>query len=171
MRGDDLPAGVDLSTFDAGVNSGPARGAKWLQKALGAAYDGPIDGIVGPNTVAGARGAAAPDTVRRACDARLGFLQGLSTWKVFGHGWGRRVGDIRGHALEWAGESADSIRGDADKVAESGQRDSRNGDSRNGGSSAGGGGGGGGAAGLESPEGLIAALIAAVVLIAIGAAI
>ena len=35
LKCDDLPAGLDLVAFDAGVNSGPARGAKWLQQAVG----------------------------------------------------------------------------------------------------------------------------------------
>jgi len=30
VRGDDLPAGLDLVAFDGAVNSGVSRGAKWL---------------------------------------------------------------------------------------------------------------------------------------------
>ncbi|KAJ0337308.1 hypothetical protein COL154_014313, partial [Colletotrichum chrysophilum] len=35
VRFDDLPAGVDLITFDSAVNSGVSRGAQWLQGAAG----------------------------------------------------------------------------------------------------------------------------------------
>ena len=42
LKCDDLPAGLDLVAFDAGVNSGPARGAKWLQQAVGVTADGKI---------------------------------------------------------------------------------------------------------------------------------
>ena len=35
VRGDELPSGIDLSTMDGGVNSGPARSVRWLQAALG----------------------------------------------------------------------------------------------------------------------------------------
>jgi lysozyme family protein len=35
MRADALPAGVDLSVFDMGVNAGIWRSARLLQRALG----------------------------------------------------------------------------------------------------------------------------------------
>jgi hypothetical protein len=34
LRGDDLPAGLDIALFDYGVNSGPARAARTLQAVL-----------------------------------------------------------------------------------------------------------------------------------------
>lgn len=40
IRGDSLPYGVDLATFDAGVMSGPRRAVRWLQAAVGAKQDG-----------------------------------------------------------------------------------------------------------------------------------
>jgi lysozyme family protein len=42
IKGDDLPDGVDYIVFDAAVNSGPGRAAKWLQAAVGASVDGAI---------------------------------------------------------------------------------------------------------------------------------
>ena len=50
IRGDDLPPGLDLVAFDAAVNSGPSRGARWLQTAVSANADGKI----GPATIAAA---------------------------------------------------------------------------------------------------------------------
>ena len=90
VRGDDLPAGLDLVAFDAAVNSGVSRGAKWLQSSLGITADGRI----GPQTIAAARQANAQAVIDRACDLRLSFLRGLATWKTFGKGWSRRVNAV-----------------------------------------------------------------------------
>ncbi|MBK19052.1 MAG: hypothetical protein CMM52_09500 [Rhodospirillaceae bacterium] len=46
-RCDQLPSGVDYAVFDAAVNSGPGRSAKWLQAVIGAKQDGGI----GPKTL------------------------------------------------------------------------------------------------------------------------
>ena len=37
---DSLPSGVDLCVFDFGVNAGTGRGARFLQKCVGAVADG-----------------------------------------------------------------------------------------------------------------------------------
>ena len=94
VRGDDLPAGLDLVAFDAAVNSGPSRGAKWLQTALGVAADGKI----GPATIAAARKAQPEAVIDRATSARLAWLRTLPTWGRFGKGWARRVESVRGVA-------------------------------------------------------------------------
>lgn len=110
INGEMLPYGVDLATFDAGVNSGVSRGAKWLQRAVGAKQDG----RVGPETL---RLTAADDgdaVVRKLCAARLSFVQGLGTFKVFGKGWSRRIADIEAKGVAmWlrygAGKSAGQV--------------------------------------------------------------
>lgn len=91
----DMPAGVDLALFDFAVNSGPDRAVRTLQAALGVA----ADGEVGPVTLAALRAADLARLVNDVCDRRLAFLNGLSTFAVFGRGWTRRVGDIRAAAL------------------------------------------------------------------------
>lgn len=91
VRGDDLPAGLDLVAFDPAVNSGVSRGAKWLQSALGVTADGKI----GPATIAAAHKADVQAVINRACDLRLSWLRTLPTWKTFGKGWARRVESIR----------------------------------------------------------------------------
>lgn len=98
VKGDDLPAGLDLVAFDGAVNSGPARGAKWLQLALGV----PADGHIGDVTLGAARRLAGANVVSAACDARLSFLRGLKTWKRFGKGWSSRVESIRTAAIHMA---------------------------------------------------------------------
>ena len=98
VAGDDLPAGLDLVAFDAAVNSGPSRGAKWLQTALGVAADGKI----GPATIAAARKAHPEAVIDRATSARLAWLRTLPTWGRFGKGWARRVDSIHDEASAMA---------------------------------------------------------------------
>ena len=98
VRGDDLPAGLDLVAFDAAVNSGPSRGAKWLQTALGVAADGKI----GPATIAAARKAQPEAVIDRATSARLAWLRTLPTWGRFGKGWARRVDSVHEEASAMA---------------------------------------------------------------------
>jgi lysozyme family protein len=98
VRGDDLPAGLDLVAFDAAVNSGVRRGAKWLQSAVGA----DADGSIGEQTIGAAKLADPANAIRRACASRLRFLQSLATWGRFGKGWGRRVQSVETTALAMA---------------------------------------------------------------------
>jgi len=91
VRADDLPAGLDMVAFDGAVNSGPARGARWLQGAIGVT----ADGKVGPETLAFARAANTTLAIDRACDARLMFLQRLEIWPTFADGWRARVAAVR----------------------------------------------------------------------------
>lgn len=98
VAGDDLPAGLDLVAFDAAVNSGPSRGAKWLQTALGVAADGKI----GPATIAAARKAHPEAVIDRATSARLAWLRTLPTWGRFGKGWARRVDSVHEEASAMA---------------------------------------------------------------------
>jgi lysozyme family protein len=92
---DMLPVGVDYAVFDFGVNSGPARSAKFLQEIVGSA----VDGEVGPNTVAATKEADPEEVINALCDNRMYFLKGLSTWGTFGNGWTNRVNDVRRDAL------------------------------------------------------------------------
>lgn len=95
---DQLPAGVDYAVFDAAVNSGPGRSAKWLQAAVGAQQDGGI----GPKTLERVSEHNPILVLDDMCDRRLAFLQGLGTWSTFGSGWGRRVEGVRSTAREMA---------------------------------------------------------------------
>lgn len=102
VRGDDLPLGLDLVAFDAAVNSGPSRGAKWLQAGLGVAQDGKI----GPVTLAAAASADRVTAINSACVARLAFLRRLKTWPTFGRGWTRRVNEVHTEAQRMAARMA-----------------------------------------------------------------
>ena len=96
-RAGELPVGLDYCHFDASVNSGPGRAAKWLQDTVGVTRDGSI----GPKTLD-----AMPQTaygidaaIRNYCESRMGFLRDLSTWGSFGKGWTRRVNGVRSNAI------------------------------------------------------------------------
>jgi lysozyme family protein len=82
VGGDDLKAGVDLATWDYGVNSGPSRALKALRSL--------------PTTL------SPVDTIKRLCAQRMGFVQGLKTWKTFGKGWSRRVATIEANGVKMA---------------------------------------------------------------------
>ena len=90
IKGDDLPTGVDYIVFDAAINSGPGRAAKWLQAVVGAVPDGAI----GNGTLGKVAAMPAADIVEKYQETRLQFLQSLPTWETFGKGWGRRVAEV-----------------------------------------------------------------------------
>jgi len=90
IKGDDLPTGVDYIVFDAAINSGPGRAAKWLQTAVGAVPDGAI----GPGTLAKVEAMEPAAIIEKYQATRLAFLQSLPTWDTFGKGWGRRVAEV-----------------------------------------------------------------------------
>lgn len=97
VKGDELPTGVDYVVFDAAINSGPGRAAKWLQEVVGVT----ADGAIGPATLRAVQSMDASEVVEKYQAKRLGFLQALPTWGTFGKGWGRRVAEV--------GASADSM--------------------------------------------------------------
>jgi lysozyme family protein len=90
VHGDDLPTGVDYVVFDAAINSGPGRAAKWLQEVVGVA----ADGAIGKSTLAAVAAHDPADIVDMYQAKRLKFLQALPTWATFGKGWGRRVAEV-----------------------------------------------------------------------------
>lgn len=98
VHADELPPGLDLAVFDLAVNSGPPRATRMLQAVLGVE----ADGIVGPATLKAAWQVDPTETIRRLTQARLGFLERLATWPVFGRGWRRRVLAVEQGALRLA---------------------------------------------------------------------
>jgi lysozyme family protein len=119
VRGDDLPAGLDVCTFDSAVNSGVGRANLWLGKAIGSpAKDYP--------TLAKQASSVTdiPKSVKSFCATRLSFLHNLRTWSVFGKGWGRRVSELQALGLSLAlrasgktkQETADVLKKESAKV-------------------------------------------------------
>jgi lysozyme family protein len=82
---------VDYCVFDAAVNSGPGRAAKWLQSCVGVEPDGGI----GPKTLAAVAAFDPKELVDDYAKRRLSFLSDLPTWGTFGKGWSRRVAEVR----------------------------------------------------------------------------
>jgi len=102
VRADELPKGVDLAVFDFGVNSGPPRAVKAMQRALGVAADGRIGQIT-----LDAIDAADPDELVEGIMAqRRSFLRQIKTFWRFGKGWMRRCDGIEQQGLAWAGTSS-----------------------------------------------------------------
>ena len=90
IKGDDLPEGVDYAVFDFAINSGPSRAAKALQSVLSIT----VDGQIGPATLRALEAANPREVATAVCEARLAFLQSLSTYATFGKGWSRRVSEV-----------------------------------------------------------------------------
>ena len=87
IQGDELPSGVDYIVFDAAINSGPGRAAKWLQACIGVEPDGGI----GPKTLAAVASFDDKQLIEDYSKRRLSFMMDLPTWNTFGKGWSRRV--------------------------------------------------------------------------------
>lgn len=99
IKGDNLPAGLDICVMDTAVNSGISRASKWLQRLVHVTPDG----VIGPMTLAAVNEAYEQDPkelINAYMDYRLGFLKRLKTWKTFGKGWSRRVEETRQAALK-----------------------------------------------------------------------
>lgn len=108
VKGNELPAGVDFVVFDGAVNSGCGQSVIWLQRALQAdgVYHGPIDGDCGVGTMSAVMQHPDHDRLIAGILARrLGMLQNLKTWPVFGAGWEMRVVNVRAIGQAWASGS------------------------------------------------------------------
>ena len=92
---DDLPSGVDYVVFDASINSGPGRAAKWLQACVGIE----VDGSIGPKTLAAVQAFNSKQLVEDYTKRRLSFMMDLPTWGTFGRGWTTRVNEVEKTAL------------------------------------------------------------------------
>ena len=100
VKGDELPAGLDLCVFDFGVNAGTGRAAKYLQTLIGTVADGGI----GPNTLKKLNDyvdqKGIEDTIKSYQADRQKYYESLSTFATFGKGWTRRVEETTDLALK-----------------------------------------------------------------------
>lgn len=78
---DNDPDGVDLVTFDYGVNSGLGRARPCRDRNK---KDDPVV------------------WVKAICAERLAFLKRLGTWSTFGKGWGARVANVEARGVKMA---------------------------------------------------------------------
>tara|TARA_R100000995_G_scaffold17285_1_gene6851 strand:- start:296 stop:805 length:510 start_codon:yes stop_codon:yes gene_type:complete len=95
VRGDDLPSGVDWSTFDWAVNSGKSRASKALQRIVGVEADGGI----GPMTLQAVAEVDPEEIIKQMHYVRDKFYRSLDTFEVFGKGWVRRNDETKHQAL------------------------------------------------------------------------
>jgi len=95
VRGDDLPSGVDWSTFDWAVNSGKSRASKALQRIVGVEADGGI----GPMTLQAVAEVEPEEIIKQMHYVRDNFYRSLDTFEVFGKGWVRRNDETKHQAL------------------------------------------------------------------------
>lgn len=93
--GDHLPSGVDFSVFDWGVNSGPPRAIKALQRIVGSVSDG----VMGPKTMQAVMDMDAEKIIDLMHGERQRFYERLNTFDTFGRGWTRRNNETRQAAL------------------------------------------------------------------------
>lgn len=92
IRGDELPISLALLVFDSAVNNGVGQAIRWLQRAA----DVPIDGVLGPRTIAAA---CAPGVEARFHLTRALAMTEMSGWPTFGKGWAIRLATLPFQAL------------------------------------------------------------------------
>lgn len=103
VNGDNLPAGVDDTVFDYGVNSGNSRSGKVLRRVLGMSD---TDWHVTDQVVAECK-KRDPKAVISAINAeRLKFLEGLAIWPTYGRGWTTRVKEVQQYSDQLADHEA-----------------------------------------------------------------
>lgn len=87
LQADKLDAALAFQAFDAAVNCGVYKAAKWLQRAANVAQDG----VIGPQSLA-AITAAEPWRIAVRLDAyRLLSNADLGAFATYGRGWSIRV--------------------------------------------------------------------------------
>lgn len=90
VRADEMPAGIDLSVFDFGVNAGPSRAIETLQLAINDVLGQKtvnVDRMLGPKTLANTARADQTRLVEAYARRRENFYRSLSGFARFGRGW------------------------------------------------------------------------------------
>jgi len=100
VQGDRLPQVLDVAVFDAAVNHGPSRAAKWLQSMLGVM----VDGKIGTETIVAAVKATDDEgkveeklLAGKFCDRREQFYEDIAVGnqRKWLKGWMNRLNDLR----------------------------------------------------------------------------
>ena len=104
LSGQWLPAGIDLSVFDFGVNAGPRCSAERLQAALGFAGE-QLDGCIGQETLRAAAAANARQIIEAMAQGQADYYRGLATFDRFGQGWLDRTARRKQAALAMLAET------------------------------------------------------------------
>src|SRR3954452_2791796 len=107
LRADALPAGVDLSVFDMGVNAGIWGSARLLQRALGFTGD-QVDGCIGPETLGATAKFSAQALVDDLAERQAAFYRSLAEFSIFGEGWLNRCSARKEAALAMIERAAET---------------------------------------------------------------
>jgi len=78
---------IAFQIFDANYNGGHC--VIWMQGASGA----PVDGLIGPQTIAAVQAVPPWQFILRWNALRLRYYTSLKTWATFGKGWTNRIAD------------------------------------------------------------------------------
>jgi lysozyme family protein len=92
INGNNLPAGIDILVFDAGVNIGVRQATRILQRILPGVK---VDGYIGPKTIDAVYEADAKELINEYSERRSKYYQSLSDYGTFGNGWENRNNRIR----------------------------------------------------------------------------
>lgn len=102
VRGDELPAGLDYCVADFGLNSGPSRAVKYLQRLL----EQPQTGTLQDEAIQEIARHPLDELITTYCDERARFLNQIvennPSQAKFRKGWLSRVGDVRKTATKMA---------------------------------------------------------------------
>lgn len=99
VRGDVLPPAVACVVFDSAVNQGVKPAIRFLQAALGV----PVDGVIGPATIAAATAVRDPvELASRICRRRIESYSTLEGWPRYRASWIQRTLDVFRDAVEVA---------------------------------------------------------------------
>lgn len=90
LRCGEMPWPVAICVFDAGVNQGVGRAARFLQEAVRV----PADGRIGPVTLAAVQRRDPIPLAQEIQAARILHYASLPGWGRFGRGWARRAMDV-----------------------------------------------------------------------------
>lgn len=87
IRGDELPPGLALLVYDAAVNCGVETAIRWLQRACKV----PIDGSLGPRTIAAA---CLEGVDKRFHLERVTAMTRMAAWPTYSRGWAIRLASL-----------------------------------------------------------------------------
>lgn len=96
VKGDELPPAVAFQVFDAAVN----HGVSWASRTLQRAVRVPVDGKIGPQTLAAVENVGPAATIEAFNDYRERYYRKLPTFSRFGKGWLARLESNRGYAVK-----------------------------------------------------------------------
>lgn len=102
---DELPGGIDLIAFNAGINSGPKRSYKMLQASLNRVCNAQlaVDGTPGMVTVLAAKNAPDHDAIVIEFGRKYqAFYRSLNDWPHYGKGWTARNKNATKIGTAWA---------------------------------------------------------------------